>query len=321
MELLSIVICTRNRSALLAQTLGSLTQMRIPEDTSWEVVVVDNASLDNTSEVATNFWSLLPIRVVREPEVGTSFARNAGAQNAGGDIIVWLDDDVIVDPGLLEAYSKAARQHPGTDIFGGCVEPYFPNEPPAWLKQELPSLGVVYSLRMELPIDGVIRLEHLPVAANMAVRSCVHRNIGFDPNLGRRGNTGPLGEETQLLSTAITRGHLGRWVPAARVCHYIMPSRQRPPYVREWFTSYAWALRSMQPPGESPEPQLCGFPRWAIRGLVEEEARYLLARLRGDHKSMVRALKNLGLSCGALRYCWDQGSFGRWARGGTTRGN
>src|SRR5687767_9568917 len=93
----SIVIATYNRAADLAETLQSLSNLDVAD--SWEVVVVDNNSPDNTKEtvlkVATNFP--VELRYIFEKEQGRSAALNAGIRDAKGEIIVVTDDDVRVE--------------------------------------------------------------------------------------------------------------------------------------------------------------------------------------------------------------------------------
>jgi glycosyltransferase involved in cell wall biosynthesis len=96
----SIVICCYNSAERLPQTLGFLAAQRLPETTPWEVLVIDNASSDNTAEVATKCWPIsspAPLRVVREPNPGTGNARFRSFSEARHEILVFLDDDNWID--------------------------------------------------------------------------------------------------------------------------------------------------------------------------------------------------------------------------------
>ena len=92
----TVAICTRNRAGSLEKTLDSLAAMTVPVDTSWDLLVVDNGSVDRTSEVIDSFSESLPARTVVEPVTGLSRARNAAVAAATGEYIVWTDDDVSV---------------------------------------------------------------------------------------------------------------------------------------------------------------------------------------------------------------------------------
>jgi glycosyltransferase involved in cell wall biosynthesis len=97
--LVSIVICTYNRAKSLKNTLDSIMTMSVPEDLSWEIIVVDNNSSDNTKEIVEDFKikTRLNVAYAFEEKRGLSNARNSGIREAKGEIIVFIDDDVIVD--------------------------------------------------------------------------------------------------------------------------------------------------------------------------------------------------------------------------------
>lgn len=98
---LSIVIATKDRAALLDGALGSLrAQENAPE---FELVVVDNGSSDATPEVARRHGASYTF--VREPNRGK--ARNAGIAHASGELIAFVDDDVVVPPHFLAAHAAA----------------------------------------------------------------------------------------------------------------------------------------------------------------------------------------------------------------------
>ena len=106
---LTVAICTKDRPENLARCLQHLLKLQKAEDSPrFEILVVDNSPSD---ERAKELVALLPgVRYLREPKVGLNFARNRAMQEANGDILAYLDDDVIVDrcwlDGLMEAYSE-----------------------------------------------------------------------------------------------------------------------------------------------------------------------------------------------------------------------
>lgn len=105
----SVVIATKDRAAFLARTLDSLAaQSGAP---SFEVVVVDNGSRDETSElVKARVASVpFPLALVHVPQPNRGAARNAGIAAATGDIVVFVDDDVWLPQGFLAAHAAAQR--------------------------------------------------------------------------------------------------------------------------------------------------------------------------------------------------------------------
>ena len=118
---ISVVIITRNRAESLKDVISSLTTQSRPPD---EVVVVDNASEDHTRGVALGFNGRLNIKYVYEEKRGIPYARNAGIDNAGGDIVAFIDDDCIADEDWLGCIEIPFIRDPHVGAVGGGVS-YF----------------------------------------------------------------------------------------------------------------------------------------------------------------------------------------------------
>lgn len=120
---LSIAICTKDRAQRLCRLLRSLDQLRGESPFQFtEIIVVDNASVDTATREAVE--SFRDIRYVFEPKAGLDFARNAALHAAWGDIVAYLDDDVVVDRNWLAGLAKACRDNPGVGGFTGLVLPF-----------------------------------------------------------------------------------------------------------------------------------------------------------------------------------------------------
>ncbi|WFU12255.1 glycosyltransferase (plasmid) [Rhizobium sp. CB3090] len=120
---LSIAICTKDRAQRLSRLLASLDRVRAEAAFQFvEIIVIDNASVDTTTRDAVATFR--DIGYVFEPKAGLDFARNAALQAAKGDIIAYLDDDVVVDRNWLAGLAKACRDNPGVGGFTGLVLPY-----------------------------------------------------------------------------------------------------------------------------------------------------------------------------------------------------
>lgn len=120
---LSIAICTKDRAKRLERLLHSLQQVTAESRfRSTEILVIDNASVDAaTREAAARFPDT---RYVFEPRAGLDFARNAAVQHASGELLAFLDDDVVVDRNWLDGLFEAWRGCPGAGGFTGLVLPY-----------------------------------------------------------------------------------------------------------------------------------------------------------------------------------------------------
>lgn len=103
---ISLIVPTHNKLGLLRRTLKSLEGQTLPQS-QFEVVVVDDGGTDETEGFLTGYPGPLNLRAVRNPATrGRAAARNAGLRVATGDLIVFLDDDMEVTPGFLEAHRE-----------------------------------------------------------------------------------------------------------------------------------------------------------------------------------------------------------------------
>ena len=102
----SVIIATRNRSTLLAETLRSVLGQR---GVDFEVIVVDEASTDDTAALLAALDDPR-VRVIRHGEaLGLSAARNHGAAEANGDWLAFIDDDDLWAPDKLARQLRAAE--------------------------------------------------------------------------------------------------------------------------------------------------------------------------------------------------------------------
>ena len=130
--LLSVIIPTRNRAQRLADLLDSLAGQE-PVPFEWEVIVVDNASMDSTAEVVRQKSENLSItiRYVREPRLGLHHGRHRGAKEARGTFLGYLDDDTIVTPSWVQGIRLLVQGQ--ADAVVGRILPKWEAEPPNWL--------------------------------------------------------------------------------------------------------------------------------------------------------------------------------------------
>ena len=133
--MISICICTYNRSESLWRTLNSLAKQDDIDSGAVEVLIVDNNCTDDTSNVVEAFREKLPIRRVTEFRQGLAHARNRAAADFRGDVLLFTDDDVRFGPGWLAAYRDAIRRFPNADYFGGRILP-------DWGQRSLGGLGM-----------------------------------------------------------------------------------------------------------------------------------------------------------------------------------
>ena len=151
-----------------------------PPPPAWEVLVVDSDRTGVTCALAAELAEGLPIRYVFEPARGSSAARNRALDEAGADLVVFVDDDVTIAPGFLASYAAAASTHPDVAFFGGPVEIHFERGEPAWLPADPARVADMFGQLVVDPEQLAIGPDRVPSGANFAVRRSRARGERFD---------------------------------------------------------------------------------------------------------------------------------------------
>jgi glycosyltransferase involved in cell wall biosynthesis len=190
---MTVVVPTRGRAAYLEVTLDSLRRQRTR--TAHELLVVDDGATDATPEVAERFGA----RLVRHGEQRSlNAARNSGIRAAAADLIAFVDDDVLVPPGWLDAVVDGAARHPDAEAFGGPIRARFEGRVPRGCGREDPPITTLDLGPSDVEAEMVW-------GANFAVRrSAVERVGDFDETLDR----GHGDEEEWLMRLRATGGRI-----------------------------------------------------------------------------------------------------------------
>jgi glycosyltransferase involved in cell wall biosynthesis len=277
----TVAICTWNRAPLLERTLPQWSELVIPTGVDWELVVVNNRCTDRTDELLAEYARRLPLRRLDEPNPGRASALNCAIDAIEGDLILWTDDDVLVDRQWLAEYVRAARAWRSVAFFSGPIEPWFETPPPRWLTRAWPRISQVYGVRDLGGVEKAIDDQCLPFGANFAIRTGIQRRYRFDPKLGRIAGSMGAGEETKVARAMLRDGLQGRFIPAAKIRHFIPTSAMTPAYLRRFFfglgetdATYDVRPRAM--------PDTLAWSRTRARAnAILAEARFRLARLSG----------------------------------------
>jgi GT2 family glycosyltransferase len=260
MERLSIVISSQDRARELARCLQSLA----PELSEiHEIIVVDDGSADDTAVVA----AVAGCTVVRlGTRSGICVARNAGAARAAGELLAFIDDDTVVDPGWAAGLRRAFAQGPA--LVGGEIRVPPPRSLAEWYR------------RNPTHHDMTAKSGFLPFVcgANFAIRAEVFHSLGgFDEVL-------PASEDMDLSFRAQLAGHQVSFAPEAGLTHWCRSSvrgmlRQRAHHVHgDRVVSHKYR--------EFPFQRTKMWRRNPPRVLLVQTAGQLMTGLRGERRRL-----------------------------------
>ncbi len=213
----TVLICTRDRSASLKRTIESVGALNIPDGFQPELLVVDNGSRDNTRETIQSIeLPNMPVFFIQERAPGVASARNTGLRHAKGEIVLITDDDTHVPENWLEAMCQPILDGASEAVAGKIViAPHLRRD---WMSAHHEAiLSATASMDPEDPQDifGASMAFHRDVLAAVP---------GFDPELGPGTAIGAL--EDTLFSWQLKRaGYRIAYVSNAPVVHHFDQDR------------------------------------------------------------------------------------------------
>ena len=214
---LSIIIPTKNRVQILTQLLQSIGQLQELDSIRPDVIVADNNSADNTYDAVSGMAKDFPTRVqvVQVYRPGKSSAVNDAVKSATGEILAFLDDDVVVDKTWLIAVESFFRQ---VDYQAGQGRILL--QPPGNVDPEIQRLVQCYRTIPNLEYDLDVKKIHSLNGANMFVtRDAFNRVGGFDERLGP-GASG-TSEDVDFARRLARAGVAIGYAPQAVVYHRV----------------------------------------------------------------------------------------------------
>lgn len=224
---LSVIICTYNRERYIYNILRSVAENDLPHS-EYEIVLVDNNCTDNTAKECQRFHEEFPqiqFQYIVETQQGLSYARNCGIRHSTGDVLVYVDDDALVNKEYLSTYARFFAQNPEAVAAGGPIEPKYDGcEEPKWMSH--------YTRQL---VTGKLNLGNserrfpngaFPGGGNAAYRKTVFDTIGlFNVELGRKGNSLIGAEEKDLFDKMTSHGMDFYYLPTAILYHLIPPKK------------------------------------------------------------------------------------------------
>ena len=207
----SIIICCYNSAQKLQKTLEHLANQRISDNIKFEVVVVDNASIDNTGEVAKLIWeqldSPIPLRVVSEKKAGLVYARICGVKTAKHDLLIFCDDDNWLREDYVQNAVDIMNNNPTIGVLGGqsVLAPHI--EAPEWWEEYQGN----YAVGKQLSETGLANHRGFLYGAGLVTRKSIAERV-FDSEYpllltGRKGSECLSGEDWEYCQRTLLLGN------------------------------------------------------------------------------------------------------------------
>ena len=236
----SVIVATYNRAEVLRGALDSLWHQDAA-GTSYEVIVADNNSTDDTRRVVEELQEQtnhVPLVYCFEAEQGVSYARNTGIAHARAPILAFTDDDIRPASDWVASVSEGFKRFPQADCIGGKVLPDPATTFPDWLTEDHWTPLALLNLGDEPLVLDVQNGAGL-VGANLAIRAAALAEVGsFRPQLQRvKGGIGSL-EDTELeLRLSLAQKCL-MYLPELIVYTQVLDERLEKAYHRRWYCGH-----------------------------------------------------------------------------------
>jgi glycosyltransferase involved in cell wall biosynthesis len=240
--MVSVIICTHNpRAEYFWRCIDGLKGQTLSRD-RWELVVVDNRSDEPVASRIDLSWHPAP-RIVREEKLGLTPARLCGIRESKGDLLVFVDDDNVLDPDFLEVALCIAREKPFLGAWSGQCRPQFEEPPPEWTRRYWGNLVI-----REFDMDAWSNLSRLPETMPLGAGLCVRREVALSYHrlhesgkrsfqFDRSGASLLSGGDNDLAGCACDIGLGVGLIASLKLTHLISPERLTEDYLArlaEW---------------------------------------------------------------------------------------
>lgn len=308
----SVIVCCYNSADRLPQTLQHIFNQKVPAETNWELIVVNNNSTDNTVEVAKNLYSqshqTFDFQIVDEPAPGLSNARNRGFETAKYDFALMVDDDNWISENYVETIFDDLNKNSNAAMVGGLGVPELEGEEPAWFA----TYASCYATGAQsTTVAGPLRVSDELYGAGCALKLSLLAQIrqqGFSNILSdRKGSNLMSGGDTELCYAFRIAGFDLLYDDRISFKHFLPAQRVTWKYLRKLFLGFGLTKTLMDiyvaSVNDKPTPEENErFPFWLNRSTflfteVQKDAGILflglLFKMEGNHK-LLSSLAKLG---------------------------
>jgi glycosyltransferase involved in cell wall biosynthesis len=234
--MLSVIICTHNpRWDYLQRCIDALREQRLAYN-RWKLLVVDNRSDEPVAGRIDLFWHP-DAHIVREEFLGLTAARLRGIRESTGDLLVFVDDDNVLDSDFLDTALRTADESPYLGSWSGQCRPRFEEPPPEWTRRYWGNLCI-----REFQQDVWSNLPRLPDTMPCGGGLCVRRHVALrylhlhesgkrSFQFDRTGTSLMSGGDEDLAACACGLGLGVGLIASLRLTHLIPPERLTADYL------------------------------------------------------------------------------------------
>jgi glycosyltransferase involved in cell wall biosynthesis len=237
----SVILCCYNSAARLEKTLLALAHQRCSEHLRRELIIVDNASKDNTSAVAAEIWEKLntpfQIKILYEPLPGLGFARKTGIAHASYSVILFCDDDNWLAVNYMQGIYDILENDTSIAACGGMGVPVFESAEPFWFY----AYAEAFALGSQDINNEGERLLNL-YGAGLAIQKAALEELyksGFEPQLhGRTGKKLSSSEDTEITYAFVLMGYKLFCTDELKFFHYLPKERLTLDYLKKLYIAF-----------------------------------------------------------------------------------
>jgi glycosyltransferase involved in cell wall biosynthesis len=230
----SVIICCYNSAYRIRNTLEHLNEQVIENDLEWEILLIDNASSDNTASVAKEIWRDLnakaSFRVMREERSGLSYARERGILESHYDFLLFCDDDNWLEKDFVMTAFNIMNSDGSIGALGGLGIPKWEVSPSRWNLD----LQGCYATGPQFHQDGEVSTSHVYGAActfrKAAIKILVHKSF-ISILTGRKGKMLTAGEDHELCYALRLLGYSIHYSKNLVFYHFIPKERMSKAYL------------------------------------------------------------------------------------------
>lgn len=245
MQQLSVIICTYNPNLPVLQTVLDGLKDQSLDRSVWELLIIDNKSTKSFDKLIDLSWHPFA-RIIREENAGLAHARIAGVHNSTASLLVFVDDDNLLDAAYLEQSLAFFEKNPQVGCFGGKSLPVFETTPPAWFEATGINLGC-QNFGDELYISDYASADYMlnsypekaPIGTGMVISKKAFLAYLLDAQtnpirmmLGRNGESLSSGEDNDIILSVVKSGYEIAYVPELVVHHLISKKRYTATYLQ-----------------------------------------------------------------------------------------